>query len=89
MTSIAAKIAMFKERTKCKNQNCGTYVTISVPQSYMENVETNKRTYSARCTKCNASFKLRETELEFFSEHFGEPKFIAKPDTFNSLFDEE
>jgi transcription elongation factor Elf1 len=89
MATIEQKIRMYQERAKCKNRNCGTHVVIRTTQHFIETVEANKRTYNATCTKCNASFKLRQTELEFYGEHFGEPKFIIQHDTFSGLFDED
>lgn len=87
-TNISQRMERFETRMKCSLKDCGTHVTISASKDYLENIEQEKQVYSARCTRCGVGFKLKQTELEFFGRHFGQPKMQITSTTFNSLFDE-
>lgn len=83
------RIQRFQKRMSCDFGGCGEHITITASKDYMENIESEKQVYGARCAKCGASFKLKKTELDFFGRHFGKPQFHVMATTFNTLFDEQ
>ena len=86
---VEARIQRFKTRMKCTLGNCGKHITLSASQDYVDNIPIEKQKFSGVCSKCNSTFKLKEAELLFFTQHFGKPLKKIVPTTYSSLFEEE